>query len=319
MDIQEIKLVDMKLNAVKQDDVQQIVTALGSRTRAAEFLLVSHGIKLAARQALYPGQLDVALRIADALGSRHGLHYAISDFGVAPADSAKAVDTAGDIASIDTVDNAIEGAVGCAVGSAAGKGACTKYTNYTNTKYASTNTSYASKNYTNKGVLVEKGQKGFEKAMRFFYISKNEKVIKHLQEQEKKQNAKTVGGLLGYPQCCIEFFLRYEKEKALSDNDFADKVCENSQEKSTESGPEDSARGTVGGKYPFYVNILARYEDNCIISHFPCSFACKETQVIGKKYADALKALAPELFADMKSKMIGRFSFAGKTFEFAEH
>jgi hypothetical protein len=110
-----------------------------------------------------------------------------------------------------------------------------------------------------------------------------------------------LGIALGYPQCCIDFFLKHEKEKAQSDNDFADRV----------------ALASEPGRYPYAVNILGRYTDCCIISHFPCSFGCRSSQDISRKFADALAAGSPEMLVIMKAGMRGTFRLAGKEFLFA--
>jgi hypothetical protein len=111
-----------------------------------------------------------------------------------------------------------------------------------------------------------------------FYASKLPKLAEALKEQEDKRIKgiyssgrkffsmvdETIGHLLGYPQCCINFF----------------KQNTNSPSIKLISSAFENTKGTPS----FYLNNLHAFPGSrfgALISHFPCSYTCNES----KKYA----------------------------------
>ncbi len=130
-------------------------------------------------------------------------------------------------------------------------------------------------NYSNKGIRVTEKDKSV--GMHFVYISKNEQKAYLASYYELIENNKDLGLLLGYPECCIEFF------------------CNNFNEKDT--NPEHQPTN-------FLTNISKREEDNVIISHFPCNSNCPASIEIAKRKMDLIididKYRAEELMESLK-------------------
>lgn len=87
-------------------------------------------------------------------------------------------------------------------------------------------------------------------------LIQNEYKKKFLDAWQNNDN-KTIGKLLGYPSCCIDFFEKYWVEENYIDTTYP-----------------MSLSGTVG---PKECNILLRWLGIRAVSHLPCSFNCKET------------------------------------------
>jgi len=88
-----------------------------------------------------------------------------------------------------------------------------------------------------------------------------------------------LGLVLGYPECCVEFF---EANFGKTQDTRGDLVS-------------FSLRNTLQPPpYPFYINNLARYFGAQLIYHFPCRYTCQEAIVLGKQYLDLLQKEMPE-------------------------
>jgi hypothetical protein len=94
----------------------------------------------------------------------------------------------------------------------------------------------------------------------------------------------TMGGLLGFPDCCIAFFRRTWVEEACVDTTWA---------MAARSAPADDAgrRIEIGADAPFQANILWRWIGPRAVPHLPCSFACGATV----DFADRLMTLGREM------------------------
>ncbi|MBU0457413.1 MAG: DUF483 domain-containing protein [Nanoarchaeota archaeon] len=126
-------------------------------------------------------------------------------------------------------------------------------------------------NYSNKGIRIDKKDK--REGMYFVYLSKSEQKALLAAYYELINNDKDLGRLLGYPQCCVEFFC----------NNFSE---DNTNPKLTPTN--------------LFTNISKREEDNVLISHFPCSSDCIRSVKIGKKNLEIIASVdgsrARELF-----------------------
>ena len=119
--------------------------------------------------------------------------------------------------------------------------------------------------FTNKGVRIP--EKDPRMGMYFIYISKDETKAYLASYYELINDHRKLGLLLGYPECCVDFF------------------CQNFDENNTnlELKPTN-----------MYTNISKRNEDFVLISHFPCSSDCKKSIELGKKYFEVLERIDHE-------------------------
>jgi len=120
------------------------------------------------------------------------------------------------------------------------------------------------KDFSNKGIYVDKDDP--REGMYFYYISKDELLAYSAAMYEINSDDYNLGVILGYPKCCIDFFLKHkEVQQGLSYN-YEKPILENSN----------------GVEFPFYTNIFQRHKDICLISHFPCSLNCSESIELAK-------------------------------------
>lgn len=112
-----------------------------------------------------------------------------------------------------------------------------------------------------------------ERGLYHIYLSKDGNKSKFLKIMENKNDDRAVGEMLGYPKCCVDFFIANREKQQKIQNDFILPALENSE----------------GFEFPFYANHAMRYFDCTLLSHFPHSFSCKETIEIAKKNLETLK------------------------------
>lgn len=127
--------------------------------------------------------------------------------------------------------------------------------------------------YSDKSVKAEKDDK--RKGHFIFYISKNKKISEMLKAMEEKNNHKELGLLLGYPECCCNFFSEHFNE---NNTDLTLDILKNSD----------------GFQFPFYNNICARHFDINLLPHFPCTFNCEKSINIAKNNLELLKKYSEE-------------------------
>lgn len=111
------------------------------------------------------------------------------------------------------------------------------------------------------------------------YLSRKEKNVYEIDSPKVEKNSDNLGYMLGYPNCCRAFFNNYYKEASKKQGDLT----------------LFSLKETKGG-YPFnlFNNFPSSYFDRGLISHYPCSFKCKETAKIAKKSLDKLNLYSKE-------------------------
>ncbi len=119
--------------------------------------------------------------------------------------------------------------------------------------------------YSNKGVKTSVSDPN---GMHFVYMSFNKDKAELAKVFEDTQNHKELGLLLGYPECCVDFF------------------CVNFSEENV-----DLQHEVVSSPY---TNLTRRGDDYVILSHFPCSSKCNESIGLAKKYFDCVKEFDPE-------------------------
>lgn len=119
--------------------------------------------------------------------------------------------------------------------------------------------------YTNKGLPVQ--EQDDRRGMYFVYISKEEQKAWLANYFELINNHEQLGLLLGYPQCCIDFFCR----------NF------NAENTNLELPPTNP-----------YTNLSRREDDLVVLSHFPCSSECPESIALAQRYLSVLKKVNRE-------------------------
>jgi len=118
-----------------------------------------------------------------------------------------------------------------------------------------------------------------EQGLHHIYISKDRNKAKFLKILENKNDDEAVGELLGYPNCCVDFFIKNKEKQEKLQNDYILPALANSN----------------NFKFPFYNNHAIRYFDVTLLSHFPHNFECKESMKIAKNNLECIKTHSTEL------------------------
>ncbi|OIO65598.1 hypothetical protein COY28_05370 [Candidatus Woesearchaeota archaeon CG_4_10_14_0_2_um_filter_57_5] len=137
--------------------------------------------------------------------------------------------------------------------------------------------------YSNKGVMSARPG-----ALRFFYCAPDAAAVGTLKAAEAARDSLRFGTLLGYPECCCQFFQAHEKELAACDNDFTSLVAVPS-----------------GASFPWWMNIYAKGHDACVLSHFPCSLGCGESHRFAEGCVSALTGISPGLALSLQGRLMG--------------
>jgi hypothetical protein len=127
-------------------------------------------------------------------------------------------------------------------------------------------------NYSTKGKKVGAKDPGYL----FMYISKHVGLAKAAKAFEQKNDYAGLGRVLGYPECCIEFFCKNKPSEEKRLNDYVTPCIINTSSKL---------------HFPYQNNIFIRYFDLALLSHALCSFDCKKSIAIANINLDILKEL----------------------------
>ena len=111
------------------------------------------------------------------------------------------------------------------------------------------------------------------------YISKDKNKTDFLKLLETQNDDRAIGELLGYPKCCVQFFMENLEKQQKLQNDYILPALNNSE----------------GFKFPFYANYTMRYFDITLLSHFPHNFNCKESITIAKNNLQCIKKYSGSL------------------------
>jgi hypothetical protein len=152
--------------------------------------------------------------------------------------------------------------------------------------------------FSNKGfkTSIEDPRSG----MHFVYISRDEQKAAEANTYEYKNDHKRLGLLLGYPECCCDFFVKNEPERSRLDNDYL--LC--------------TLKNSKGLSFPFQNNIAIRDKDITLLSHFPCSFSCQKSIEIAKKHLKLISELDTNLAMKYVNDLKGRHIIGGKKIDF---
>jgi hypothetical protein len=128
--------------------------------------------------------------------------------------------------------------------------------------------------YSNRGEMVPESDP--RKGMHFVYISKSEEAAYYAAYFEQTNNIRGLGRMLGYPDCCIDFF-----EKSFSEN-----------------SPEPMHRPKN-----IYTDLTKRSKDITILSHFPCCSDCRSSISLARRYLEIIRKNDPEHAAMIESEL----------------
>ena len=120
--------------------------------------------------------------------------------------------------------------------------------------------------------------------MVFTYISKDMELAELAKYLENSNNTKRLGQLLGYPDCCIDFFIQNMEEQSLGNNDFVLPALKNSS----------------GFVFKKELNIAARYFDSNILPFFPHSFSCNKALKMSRSFLKTIEKHDPKIGEDLK-------------------
>ncbi|HLC50523.1 MAG TPA: hypothetical protein VJI97_03790 [Candidatus Nanoarchaeia archaeon] len=136
--------------------------------------------------------------------------------------------------------------------------------------------------YSDKSIKITKNdaRKGYFIA----YISKKKEICEKAKDAEEKNNHLLLGNILGYPECCCEFFEKHFNEK---NSDLT----------------LDALKNSKGFEFPFYLNIAARHFDISLLSHFPHSLDCKPSIEIAKNNLRIIKKHSEQV-SELFSKIL---------------
>ena len=154
------------------------------------------------------------------------------------------------------------------------------------------------KRFSNKGfkARVDDPRRG----MYFIYISRDENKAATARVLEMKDDKRRLGLLLGYPECCVEFFIENFRERSKLDNNYTVPALKNSQ----------------GNRFPFFNNIFKRHKDAVLISHFPHSFDCEASKNIAKRNLRLLDDLDPAIATKFIFELKGKIRIGNREIEF---
>ena len=111
--------------------------------------------------------------------------------------------------------------------------------------------------------------------------------VRELVYAYRNQDNKTIGQILGYPDCCIDFFEEVWVKQALLDT----------------SLPMARGRSQVED-WDINCNILLRWLGIRIVSHLPCSFTCEQTGLLGRQMYDLAIDIGRRTTADYLKEML---------------
>ena len=132
--------------------------------------------------------------------------------------------------------------------------------------------------------------------MVFTYISKDMELAELAKYLENSNNTKRLGQLLGYPDCCIDFFIQNMEEQSLGNNDFVLPALKNSS----------------GFVFKKELNIAARYFDSNILPFFPHSFSCNKALKMSRSFLKTIEKHDPKIGEDLKKSLKCGIIYAGE-------
>lgn len=111
----------------------------------------------------------------------------------------------------------------------------------------------------------------------YLYVSRSKELNSKLKDAEINGSTKSIGTLLGYPQCCIESHSKLIHKRKISDIDIL---------------KETLIKSSKSEYHSFYTNYGAY--GKTLILHFPCKYDCKESIRIGVQNLELIYAMSKE-------------------------
>ena len=127
------------------------------------------------------------------------------------------------------------------------------------------------------------------------YISKSMKLARDAYHADKENDQLTLGKLLGYPECCVNFYQYKIPHPTGDDFSFVLHTFHKTEGKpSFYTNNIFNLQTRVNTAYKLKIfnrfkNILGNQAKYFLISHLPCSYRCKESMKTGKKILKFLK------------------------------
>jgi len=130
----------------------------------------------------------------------------------------------------------------------------------------------------------------------FAYISLSEDLAQEAYEANKTRDLKSLGKLLGYPECCIDSFIR---NLGTSVNHMIESFLNTKTKLSFYCNSlfnfDSKVDEYLNKIYHDYYNIFTANDNFFLIRHMPCAFDCKKSIEIGRKTLEILEEELPEL------------------------
>jgi hypothetical protein len=146
-------------------------------------------------------------------------------------------------------------------------------------------------------------------------ISKSKELAKCAFELEQKNDFRKIGKLLGFPDCCIDFFVENHKYLFEKKIPFPNQTFINTRGKpifytnnilNFESRLDTEGEGKLSKNFHFFSKLLSEYL--YLVSHVPCSYNCRKTVKLGRGVLKILKknnpAYANKIVTTIKKPLI---------------
>lgn len=141
--------------------------------------------------------------------------------------------------------------------------------------------------------ISDKGKMGFVNKMAslpldhpegnlIVYLAKEEKRARLAKLSEKRDDVKAFGKVLGYPDCCIDFYMDHKEAQEKIQMDFI------------------IPAGKDLKVFPFANNYCLRYFDLSLLCHFPCRFDCECSKIQGEAFAGLIRQYDPAWAVDIE-------------------
>jgi hypothetical protein len=104
------------------------------------------------------------------------------------------------------------------------------------------------------------------------YVADTPQKARAARQAEHSQKIAEFGRLLGYPPCCVDFYLRRLDTAEQDQGDFVLPLLEASLEDRLGKKPS----------FPHWLNVAAQYFSASLISFYPCSFFCEKAIAVAE-------------------------------------
>jgi len=134
----------------------------------------------------------------------------------------------------------------------------------------------------------------------YAYTSLSEELSYDTYEADMNQDRKKLGKLLGYPDCCVDYYLKEMVKVSI------ERIIGPLLNTKTKPSFYCNSIFNFDSKVDGWDKIFLKGYEICrlfLIRHMPCSFDCKESIKIGKKTLELLERELPELAKEIVSAL----------------